>query len=81
MNRIEGAWLTRAKVFALPDGESLAAMSSAHMIADAGTRNIVLDELRDILDHGAPRAAPSVRLSRLFRWPSAGFWKAIRARC
>jgi len=59
LNRIEGAWLTRAKVFALPGGESLAAISSAHMIADAGTRNIVLDELRDILDHGAPQAAPS----------------------
>lgn len=60
LNRIEGAWLTRAKVFTLPDGESLAAISSAHMIADAGTRNIVLDELRDILDHGAPQAEPSV---------------------
>jgi hypothetical protein len=60
LNRIEGAWLTRAKVYALPGGESLAAISSAHMIADAGTRNIVLDELRDILDHGAPREAPSV---------------------
>jgi hypothetical protein len=59
LNRIEGEWLTRAKVFALPDGESLAAISSAHMIADGGTRNIVLDELRDILDHGAPRATPS----------------------
>ena len=59
LNRIEGDWLTRAKVFALPGGESLAAISSAHMIADAGTRNIVLDELRDILDHGAPQASPS----------------------
>lgn len=60
LNRIEGQWLTRAKVFALPGGESLAAISAAHMLADAGTRNIVLDELRDILDHGAPQAAPSV---------------------
>ncbi len=60
LNRIEGEWLTRAKVFALPGGESLAAISSAHMIADAGTRNIVLDELRDILDHGAPQAPSSV---------------------
>jgi Condensation domain/TubC N-terminal docking domain len=57
LNRIEGGWLTRAKVFALPGGESLAALSSAHMIADAGTRNILLDEIHDILDHGAPRAA------------------------
>lgn len=60
LNRIEGQWLTRAKVFALPGGESVAAISSAHMIADAGTRNILLDELRDILDHGAPQAAPSL---------------------
>jgi len=60
VNLIEGQWLTRAKVFALPGGESLAALSAAHMIADAGTRNIVLDEIHDILDHGAPRAEPSV---------------------
>jgi hypothetical protein len=56
LNAIEGPWLTRAKVFALPGGESLAAISSAHMIADGGTRNIVLDEIHDILDHGAPTA-------------------------
>ncbi len=60
VNLIEGRWLTRAKVFALPGGESLAAVSAAHMIADAGTRNIIVDEIRDILDYGAPRAAPSV---------------------
>jgi hypothetical protein len=59
VNQIEGQWLTRAKVFALPEGRSLAVLSSAHMIADAGTRNIVLDEIHDILDHGAPQAAPS----------------------
>src|SRR6185369_3819166 len=56
VNLIEGTWLTRAKVFALPGRESLVALSSAHMIADAGTRNIILDEIHDILDHGAPRA-------------------------
>jgi hypothetical protein len=56
VNLIEGQWLTRAKVFALPEGESLAVLSSAHMIADAGTRNVIFDELHDILDHGAPRA-------------------------
>ena len=56
VNLIEGEWLTRAKVIALPDGKSLAVVSSAHMIADAGTRNIILDEIHDILDHGAPRA-------------------------
>jgi hypothetical protein len=60
VNLIEGQWLTRAKVFALPGGETLAALSSAHMIADAATRNIILDEINDILDHGAPRVAPSV---------------------
>jgi hypothetical protein len=60
LNAIEGGWLTRAKLFALPEGESLAAISSAHMIADAGTRNIVLDELRDILEHGGPQGTPSL---------------------
>jgi len=55
VNLIEGQWLTRAKVYALPEGRSLAVISSAHMIADAGTRNIVLDEIHDILDHGAPQ--------------------------
>ncbi|HEX2760307.1 MAG TPA: condensation domain-containing protein, partial [Rhizomicrobium sp.] len=60
VNLIEGGWLTRAKVFALPDKESLVALSSAHMIADAGTRNIILDEIHDILDHGGVRAEPSV---------------------
>jgi pyochelin synthetase len=60
LNLIEGSWLTRAKVFALPDGESLAAISSAHMIADAGTRNIVLEEIHDILETGAPRAPSPV---------------------
>ena len=59
LNAIEGQWLTRAKVFALPDGTSLAAISAAHMIADAGTRNILLDEIHDILDHGAPQGAPA----------------------
>jgi hypothetical protein len=56
VNLIEGEWLTRAKVFALPGGESVGAVSSAHMIADAGTRNIVIDEIHDILEYGAPRA-------------------------
>ncbi|HUE66173.1 MAG TPA: condensation domain-containing protein [Rhizomicrobium sp.] len=58
LNLIEGTWLTRAKVFALQDDESLAAISSAHMIADAGTRNILLEEIHDILETGAP-CAPS----------------------
>jgi hypothetical protein len=60
VNRIVGTWLTRAKVFALPGHESLVALSSAHMIADAGTRNIILDEIHDILDHGEARGERSV---------------------
>lgn len=56
LNLIEGTWLTRAKVFALPDDECLVAISPAHMVADAGTRNILLDEIHDILENGAPRA-------------------------
>lgn len=59
VNLIEGEWLTRAKVFALPGGESVGVLSSAHMIADAGTRNIIIDEIHDILEHGGPRAAPA----------------------
>lgn len=55
-----GRLLTRAKVFALPDGETIAAISSSHMVADAGTRNILLDELYDILETGAPRASAAV---------------------
>lgn len=60
LNAIEGTWLVRAKVFALPDGECLAAISPAHMIADAGTRNILLDEIHDILETGAARAVSPV---------------------
>jgi len=55
LNPIEGGWLIRAKIFALPERESVAAISCAHMIADAGTRNIILDEIHDILEWGAPR--------------------------
>lgn len=61
LNAIESAWLIRAKVFALPEGVCLVAISPAHMIADAGTRNILLDEIHDILEFGGPRA-PSVVL-------------------
>ncbi len=61
LNAIEGGgWLTRAKVFALPGHAVMGAISSAHMIADAGSRNIILDELRDIVENGAPQAPPSV---------------------
>jgi pyochelin synthetase len=50
LNPILGDWLTRAKVIALPDDRVAVAISSAHMIADAASRNIVMDELRDILE-------------------------------
>ncbi|HEY2011525.1 MAG TPA: condensation domain-containing protein [Rhizomicrobium sp.] len=60
LNAIEGTWLVRAKVFALPEGECLVAISPAHMIADAGTRNILLEEIHDILETGAPRAPSEV---------------------
>ncbi len=60
VNLIEGMWLTRAKVFALPGGESLVAISPAHMIADAATRNIILEEIHDILETGSPRAPSPV---------------------
>ena len=59
LNPILGQWLTRAKVIALPDGSSMAAISSAHMIADFGSRNILIDEIQDFLD-GKPAPAPSV---------------------
>jgi pyochelin synthetase len=57
LNPILGGWLTRAKVIALPQG-AVAVLSSAHMIADAGTRNIVVEELRNILEGRA--TTPSV---------------------
>jgi hypothetical protein len=56
---ILGVWLTRAKVIALPDSASLAVISAGHMVADGGTRNIVMDEIQDELDGTALRA-PSV---------------------
>jgi hypothetical protein len=61
LNPILGDWLTRAKVIALPDGQVAAVISSAHMIADAASRNIVMDELRDILEGRAlaPASTPS----------------------
>jgi hypothetical protein len=46
-------------VIALPGGGSMAAISSAHMIADFGSRNILIDEIQDFLD-GKPAPAASV---------------------
>lgn len=59
LNPILGQWLTRAKVIAMPDGTSLAAISAAHMIADFGSRNIVIQEIQDVLD-GKPAPSPSL---------------------
>lgn len=59
LNPILGQWLTRAKVIALPDGTAMAVISTAHMIADFGARNIVIDEIQDLLD-GKPAPAPSL---------------------
>ena len=56
LNPILGGWLTRAKVIALPDG-AMAVICAAHMIADAGARNIVIDALRDILEGRASQPA------------------------
>ncbi len=50
LNPILGDWLTRARVVTAPGGSVTAAISSAHMIADAASRNIVVEELRDILE-------------------------------
>lgn len=59
LNPILGGWLTRARVVALPDGASQAVISAAHMIADAGTRNIVIGELRAALEgESLPASVP-----------------------
>lgn len=60
LNPILGEWLTRAKVIALPGDRTMAVLSSAHMIADAASRNIIMDELRDILEGKAlaPASTP-----------------------
>jgi hypothetical protein len=59
LNPIQGGWLGRAKVFALPGGEAVAALSFNHIVADAGSRNIILDEIRDALE-GKSVAAPAI---------------------
>ena len=50
LNPILGEWLTRAKVITLSGGQVMAVLSSAHMIADAASRNILVDELRDLVE-------------------------------
>jgi hypothetical protein len=69
LNPILGEWLTRAKVIALPGDRAMAVLSSAHMIADAASRNIIMDELRDILEGKAlaPASRPYNDYSRAER--------------
>jgi hypothetical protein len=52
LNPVEGQWLTRARVWRLPGGEAAAAIACSHIVADGGTRNILLDELQDALYGG-----------------------------
>jgi len=47
---VSAGWLTQARVTALPDGETMAAISSSHIVSDAASRNILLDELHDLLE-------------------------------
>ena len=46
---VEGDWLTQAKIWQLSDGDCLAAISSSHIVSDAGSRNILVDEIHDLL--------------------------------
>lgn len=54
---VSGGWLSHALVTALPDGETMVAISSSHIVSDAASRNILLDELYDLLEG---RALPPV---------------------
>jgi hypothetical protein len=47
---VSGGWLTQARVTAMPGGETMAAISSSHIVSDATSRNILLDELYDLLE-------------------------------
>lgn len=47
---VEGEWLTEAKIWVLPQGDCLAAISSSHIVSDAATRNILVDEVSDLLE-------------------------------
>lgn len=56
---VSGGWLTQALVIALPEGETMAAISSSHIVSDAASRNILLDELYDLLEG---RALPPIQV-------------------
>lgn len=55
---IQGDWLIRARIYALADGSAVAALSASHIIADAGTRNIVMAEIELLLDHARAGTEP-----------------------
>lgn len=52
---VEAPWLFRAHVVALPGGDAAAVMAANHVIADAGSRNILLEEIQHDLDMKAGR--------------------------
>jgi hypothetical protein len=52
---VEARWLFRATVVALPKGDVAAVMAANHFNSDAGTRNILLQEIQDALDRKAGR--------------------------
>jgi hypothetical protein len=54
---VSGGWLTQGRVTALPGGRTMAVISSSHIVSDAASRNILLDELYDMLEG---RALPPV---------------------
>jgi len=54
LNPVEGNWLGRARVFSLPGDTVVAAISFSHIVTDAGSRNIMLDEIQDALGDSSP---------------------------
>lgn len=54
---VEGEWLTQAKIWVLAENDCLAAVSSSHIVSDAGTRNILVDEISDLLEGRDPPPA------------------------
>jgi hypothetical protein len=57
---VEARWLFRATVVTLPKGDVAAVMAANHFNSDAGTRNILRQEIQDALDRkaGRPVAPP-----------------------
>lgn len=63
---VEAPWLFRARAVQLPGGAAAAVMAASHVISDAGSRNILLQEIEDHLDRKAGRAVPA-------RTPAIGY--------